>query len=133
MRYTGSAAGPLDSSTLLWLAAASGPVSALHTLGGGDWRQLLHTVALEGQGLTSLQGLAAAANLSAVSLSDNLITDLQELAACTKLQCLDISSNLVTEVGVRCMEGLETAWQHQTAAGRWCAIKGATHVSSSAN
>lgn len=81
-------------------------MATLQTLGASDWRQLLHSVVLDGQGLRSLQGLAAACNLVTVSLADNFISDLQELAACSKLQCLDISSNLVSEV---CMPVLNVA------------------------
>lgn len=76
----------------------AGPVATLHSLGTGDWRQLLHSVVLECQGLRSLRGLAAAPNLVSASLADNLVCDLSELAACTRIQHLDINNNLVTEV-----------------------------------
>jgi Leucine-rich repeat (LRR) protein len=74
-------------------------VTALHTLGAADWRELLHSVVLEGQRLRGVQGLAAAHNLVAANLADNLISNLAELAACSKLQRLDISNNLAAEVG----------------------------------
>lgn len=72
---------------------------AIHTLGAADWRELLHSLVLEGQGLRSVQGLAAAHHLMTANLADNLISNLAELAACSKLQRLDISNNLVAEVG----------------------------------
>lgn len=80
------------------LSTLAGPVATLHTLGADDWRQLLHTVVLEGQKLRSLQGLSDACNLVAANLADNLISNLAELAGCSKMQRLDVSSNLVLEV-----------------------------------
>lgn len=76
----------------------AGPVPTLPTLGTGDWRQLLHSVVLEGRGLRVLQGLGTAHNLVSVNLANNLISDLSELSGCSRLQQLDVSHNLVHQV-----------------------------------
>jgi hypothetical protein len=62
------------------------------------WQQLLHTLVLEGRGLRSLAGVAAASRLVVASFADNLLTGLQGLQGCGQLQELNISSNLVKEV-----------------------------------
>jgi hypothetical protein len=78
----------------------AGPVAALTAAvaSAAGWQQLLHTVMLDGRGLRSLTGLAAASRLVVASFADNLLTGLQGLQGCGQLQELNISNNLVTEV-----------------------------------
>lgn len=70
----------------------------LSTLGASDWRLMLHSIVVDGQGVRSLQGLSAACNLVSASFADNLLASLTDLAGCSKLTSLNISSNLITEV-----------------------------------
>lgn len=67
-------------------------------MSAAGWQQLLHTLVLEGRGLTSLAGLAAASRLVVASFAANLLTGLQGLQGCGQLQELNVSGNLVTEV-----------------------------------
>lgn len=103
----------------------SGPVSTLHALGADDWRQQLHSVVLEGRGLRSLAGLAAAHRLVAANLADNLISDLADLSGCTALQQLNISDNLVLEVrsSLDLPERIAVLWSGDQKASHNCRLR----------
>ncbi|WIA10534.1 hypothetical protein OEZ85_010722 [Tetradesmus obliquus] len=94
-------ADTIRAGATLW-HSDTGPVGvppAAPAMSAAGWQQLLHTLVLEGRGLTSLAGLAAASRLVVASFAANLLTGLQGLQGCGQLQELNVSGNLVTELG----------------------------------
>ncbi|KAF8068426.1 LRRC9 [Scenedesmus sp. PABB004] len=89
-----------DSAARWHPADARGPGEpAPPRAGGREWWCALHSLCLDGRGLTSLVGLGVAGRLVAASLSDNALTALDGLECCTALRELNVSRNLLSDLG----------------------------------